>query len=298
MLGMKLVVPSIVLSLILPTMSQAQTVADVRPDVPLAAESAGWENVLNGLLSVFDHADILMLGEAHGRQVDQDLRLRLVRHPDFPARVQVVLIEQAGTELQDLLNRYVRGETVAEPELEPLRTIPAMFRALADAMREVNQALPLPRQVRLILGGSAGRPAERQAHAVSLLRREVLDAGRHAVVIFGAGHVWREHGGLTRMLREFAPGRVFVAEPLTPVASTTGPEAEALASALAAFDATLQSRTVPVLVFLRRKPDAAKLPANPFYVGQAMLPASVTIGDNDDAIVYFGQSREAGLFVR
>jgi hypothetical protein len=109
-----------------------------------------------------------------------------------------------------------------------------------------------------------------------LLRREVLDAGRHAVVIFRRGHVWREHGGLTRMLRELAPGRVFVAEPLTPVAGATGPEAEALVSALAAFDATLQSRMVPVLVFLRCRPDAAKLPANPFYMGQAMLPANVT----------------------
>jgi len=104
--------------LLLPTMSQTQTVGDVRPDVPLAAENAGWENVLSGLLSVFDHADILMLGEAHGRQVDQ-------------------------------------------PALEPLRTIPAMFRALADATREVNRTLPPPRQVRLVLGGSAGRPAER-----------------------------------------------------------------------------------------------------------------------------------------
>ena len=51
-------------------MSQAQTVGDVRPDVPLAAENAGWENVLSGLLSVFDHADIRMLGEAHvGRSI-------------------------------------------------------------------------------------------------------------------------------------------------------------------------------------------------------------------------------------
>jgi len=34
---------------------------------------------------------------------------------------------------------------------------------------------------------------------------------------------------------------------------------------------------------------AAALAANPFYLGQAMLSPSTTIGDLDDACVYFGR---------
>jgi hypothetical protein len=67
---------------------------------------------------------------------------------------------------------------------------------------------------------------------------------------------------------------------------------------VAALEATLKSKERPVLVFLRSKPDAAALVANPFYLGQAMLPDDVTIGDNDDAIVYFGRDSAAGGFVR
>ena len=36
----------------------------------LPSETAGWDNVVASLLSVVDRADVLALGEAHGRKVD------------------------------------------------------------------------------------------------------------------------------------------------------------------------------------------------------------------------------------
>jgi len=47
-------------------------------------------------------------------------------------------------------------------------------------------------------------------------------------------------------------------------------------------------------VFLERKPAAARLAADPFYLGQALLGPKITLGDNDDAVVYFGRDAEAG----
>ena len=35
------------------------------------------------LITVFDQFDILALGEARGKQLDSDLQIALVRHPDF-----------------------------------------------------------------------------------------------------------------------------------------------------------------------------------------------------------------------
>jgi hypothetical protein len=64
-----------------------------RVDFGLPAESVGWDDVLAGLLSTFDKADVLALGEAHGRQVDSDLRVRLIRHPDFAKKVRFIVVE-------------------------------------------------------------------------------------------------------------------------------------------------------------------------------------------------------------
>jgi hypothetical protein len=61
----------------------------------LPSETAGWDNVVASLLSVFDRADVLALGEAPGRKVDGELRLRLVRHPQFVNRVQWIVVEDA-----------------------------------------------------------------------------------------------------------------------------------------------------------------------------------------------------------
>src|SRR5215472_3637569 len=71
-----------------------------RPDARLAPETPGWDNVLASLLSVFDHADVLALGEAHGRAVDAELRLRLVRHPQFAAKVHSIVLEMSESGAQ------------------------------------------------------------------------------------------------------------------------------------------------------------------------------------------------------
>ena len=103
---------------------------------------------------------------------------------------------------------------------------------------------------------------------------------------------WEGAGGSVSVISDDLP------EPLTPVNGVTGAAAAELDDALAAFDATIASRGRPVLVFLRRKPNAARLVANPFYLGEAMLPDDVTLGDNDDAVVWFGLGADAGAFVR
>lgn len=276
-----------------------QAVRTSRPDVTLPAESEGWDAVLNGLVAVFDDADVLMLGEAHGRKVDSELRLRLIRHPGFLARVRYIIVEFASEPLQPVLDRYVRGDAVSASDTEALQVVPAMFRELFGVIREANQSLPASRRVRVLAGDPPPGTRDRNARPIALLRDEVLKARQKALVIYGSGHVWRHEGGITSALQDIIPDRVFVAETLAPVAvGQTGPQFDALDQALQMLEATLQSRERPVLVLLKNKPAAASLVANPFYLGQAMLRDNVTIGDNDDAIVYFGRSPEAGAFVR
>ena len=53
------------------------------PKVRLPDEAAGIDGVVGALISVYDQFDIVALGEMHERRIDSDLRIALVRHPDF-----------------------------------------------------------------------------------------------------------------------------------------------------------------------------------------------------------------------
>jgi hypothetical protein len=53
-------------------------------------ESAGVDGIVQTLISGYDQVDVLALGEAHGRKLDSDLRIALVRHPDFAKKVRSV----------------------------------------------------------------------------------------------------------------------------------------------------------------------------------------------------------------
>src|SRR5262245_24243265 len=83
---------SIAAMLVIPvSLLRAQSPAVVpRPNVRLPDEAAGVDAVVRGLIGVFDQADIVALGEAHMRKVDPDVRIALVRHPDFAKKVRSV----------------------------------------------------------------------------------------------------------------------------------------------------------------------------------------------------------------
>lgn len=86
-----------------------------RPSFRLPDEAAGIDGIVQTLISVFDQADIIGLGEAHGRRADSDLRIALVRHPDFAKKVRAIVVEFGSTTEQSTLDRYIRGENVSKP---------------------------------------------------------------------------------------------------------------------------------------------------------------------------------------
>ncbi|HET9832168.1 MAG TPA: hypothetical protein VFP91_10675 [Vicinamibacterales bacterium] len=230
-----------------------------RPDVRLPAETAGWDNVVTTLLSVFDRADVLALGEAHGRNVDAELRLRLVRHPEFVNRVQWIVVEDARSD----------------------------YGGLRQAIDLINLS-SASQKLHVIVNETAGSAPNRNQFAIDAIRDRVSRGGK-VLVVYGSGHVWHREGGITTALDRLLPGRTFVAEVLAPVnVRSTGREAQELDASLKALEDTVSAPERPVLILLRGT-RAATLVANPFYLGQAMLSPSTTIGDLDDACVYFGR---------
>src|SRR4051794_5985467 len=83
------------------------------PKVRIPDESPGIKGIVRTLISAFDHVDVVALGEAHQRKLDSDLRIALVRHPDFPKKVRYIVVEFASTTEQATLDRYIRGENVS-----------------------------------------------------------------------------------------------------------------------------------------------------------------------------------------
>src|SRR5215472_10125179 len=91
------------------------------PKVRLPDETAGIDGIVGALMSVYDQFDVVALGEMHERRIDSDLRIALVRHPDFARKVRTIVVEFATTTEQTTLDRYIRGENVSRAELKRVR---------------------------------------------------------------------------------------------------------------------------------------------------------------------------------
>ena len=286
----------------------------------LPDESIGIDEIVRTLISVFDKADIVALGEAHLRKLDSDLRIALVRHPDFPRRVRSIVVEFASTTEQATLARYIRGENVSRAELQQVwKTTTQANNGIWDdpiyadffaAVRDVNSKLPADARIR-VLGGDPG-PGDnrsREVAALSVIKEQVLQKHGKALVIYGAGHFYRafdadylshagEDIGLARMLETEDRGRIFSVIPLgyrlgvPPGVTVAEPDYQK-------FDRALKTQTRPVLISLERPP------FRDFKVGEFLgrtlftcLPpggcrsvfqgSTLTLGQMADAVVYVG----------
>ena len=66
---------------------RAQSPQSAAPsNLGLPDEAAGLDGIVRTLISAFDQADVLALGAEHGQKLDSDVRIALVRHPDFPKK--------------------------------------------------------------------------------------------------------------------------------------------------------------------------------------------------------------------
>jgi hypothetical protein len=250
--------------------------AQAPPQVRLPDESAGLDGIARTLISVFDQADIVALGETHQWRLDTDLRIALVRHPDFAKKVRSIVVEFGSTTEQPTLDRYIRGENVPSAQLEQVWKTTTqgangpwdspVYAEFLAAVRDVNSRLPADARIR-VLGGDPG-PGDgrsRETAAVSVLKEQVLQKHGKALVIYGAAHFYRamprdylsmmgEDIGIARMLDIDYPGRTFVVLPLggrldIPPGATVRIDAD-----YRKFDRALKTQARPVLVPLQQLP--------------------------------------------
>lgn len=284
---------------------------------PIPEESAGLDGIVRTLISAFDHVDVVALGEWHGRiPLDSEVRIALVRHPEFAKKVRSIVVEFASTTEQAVLDRYIRGENVPRAQLErvwktttqPIWDSP-IYAVFFEAVREVNAKLPPGARIR-VLGGDPG-PGDkrsREAAAFAVLKENVLQKREKALMIYGAAHFYRAlpkdylssmgaDTGLARLLEAGYPGRTFAVIPIGPLDRPNAVKAD-VEPDFGKFDRAIKPKVRPVLARLDRAP-FRDLSAEEF-LGRTLTTcrgaggcasvfkgSSLTLGQMADAFIYF-----------
>ena len=259
----------------------------------LPDETTGLDQIAQTLVSAFDQFAFVALGENHWNKMDSELRIALVRSPEFAKRVRFIVVEFGSTAQQQTLDRYIRGEDVPLAELQQVWKTTSqpdgswdspVYAEFYAAVREVNKKLPPAAQIRVLAGDPpAGSPLGRDGFAFSILQEQVLKTHAKALVIYGAGHVLRAKVGpvdrITQRLETGYPGQTYV------VITEGGPHAE-----YQEFERVLKTRARPVLVPFGKPPFRdLSVPAFPGL--------GLTRGQIADACVYFGMSPEVDVRV-
>jgi hypothetical protein len=279
---------------------------DLRPKMDLPAETVGIDRIVSTLISAFDRVDVVALDDTRQRKVDSDLRIQLIRTPEFARKVHLIIVEFANTADQSILDRYINGENISLEQLQHVwrnTCCPAVWDSplYADffaAVRDVNKSLPARKRIRVLAGDPPAEiPAtQRDVTAVSVLKRQGLDKAGKALLIFGGGHLSYAGGALTSAMQGWRRGRTFV------VFIRGGKD-----PGYAPFDLALKSRTRPILFSVTRPP-FSNFSTDFLAAGSKVLVSGVwvdvvprggaTPGQEADAWVYLGSSPDAEDFVR
>lgn len=256
---------------------------------------------VTGVLDAFAQHAVVALGEGpHGNERGHRFRISLIRDPRFAATVNDIVVEFGNARYQALMDRFIAGEDVPRNDLREIwqnTTVPGptwdvpIYEEFFREVRSVNGALPPSRRLRVLLGDApidwtaVRGPADvytfsvqKDRHAGSLVKREVLAKKRRALVIFGDGHL---------------QGRGFAPASLTnvlerPPSATKVFAISASAAPLARMQPDVTRWAVPSLARIRgtslgRQPYARFYPLPP-----AVGWSTVLLQDQFDAVLYLG----------
>ena len=76
---------------------------------PQTDSREAFADVSNALLLQFDKHDLVALGEWHNSREDQDLRIKLIRNPQFSKKARNIVVECGNALYQETLDRFIAG---------------------------------------------------------------------------------------------------------------------------------------------------------------------------------------------
>jgi hypothetical protein len=188
------------------------------PHAPLPAQepTSRANRSAAAILDAFRSHPVVLLGESHRSANFSAFLHTLLAKPELADRVNDIVIESGSVRFQPLLDRYIRGDSVPYDSVrlvwrnttQLLAWDSPVYEEVLRTVRALNRTLPPARQLRVIAGDppvdwpnvrvAADFPpsfGDRDWQAVDVLEHEVLDRGRHALVIMGSVHVYRRPPG-------------------------------------------------------------------------------------------------------
>jgi hypothetical protein len=261
----------------------AQTQSDLCPS---PATKARLQPLVKSIIAAWDNFDVVCLGEDHGSKNDSDLRIALIEDPDFARKVRVIMIESANIAHQDVLDRFVlEGEEMSREQLSVVWRdangaevwAAPIYEAFIQSVRKINLGVSREQRVRLLAGDNP-KENNRGRSIREAVSREILDKKLKGLTIYGAGHCVNYGGGYPGEIGDKYPGRIWSAFQFFNV--------EDGRRVLGLGDA-------PALIPIKGT-DKAKLPSGKmFFLGR--YNDNLTLGDNADAIVYFGNVKDVKI---
>jgi hypothetical protein len=193
--------PQVISALLLSVPVSVLAVQTGKPATPVDPAGA--------IVEAFRTHDIVAVTDPHGYVQVQAFLLSLLRDPRLPTVVSDIVIESASARYQDVLDRFVRGDDVPEQVLRKawedhtvVNNLGVQAEELIRAVRSVNAGLQ-ERKLRVIAGdppidwdnitpGDRRRWTElRDSYPADVIRRQLIERGRRALVIYGQGHLQR-----------------------------------------------------------------------------------------------------------
>lgn len=265
--------------------------------------SCGTNNLnrsFDSILDLYERYDVVHLGERHWNMTDYNFRISFVNYPRFAEIVDDIVIESGNYLYQDILDKYILElKDVPKSELQnvwrnhvsPTGAWDAViYKEFINEVRAVNENLAPGDRIRVIASDppidwskvhtvNEWLPflCQRNTHAPEVIKSEVIDKGRKALVIYGGAHFYRSDeffdvpGRLLTNLEELIEEPIFTIQPLS--------GDDILAKR---FQETVTSSNVPLFLNLKSS-EYSELNASLFFGAVAG-----SLGGFTDGILYLG----------
>jgi len=166
------------------------------------------QDATKGILAAFNKYEVVGIHAAHGGKDLDDYILSLLQAPEFPTKVNDIVVECGNSRYQSALDRYIAGEDVSVQEMqhvwrdttELMCSLSGFYERLFPLVRRINRQLAPDKRLRVLAADppldwatvKSGRdvPAEgRDVTITAVMKDEVLAKHRKALMLFGLMHL-------------------------------------------------------------------------------------------------------------
>ena len=167
----------------------------------------------DAVIDAFRRHRVVAVGEIHGQQEHHDAIMTLLLDPRLPSVADDIVVEFGNALDQPTMDRFVSGAAVEDRDLRLIwrNTTQSPGNTWDSPMYEQFLRTARAAGMRVLLGdppvdwavvtrsGDLDPFRDRNTHTVSVVRREVIDRGRRALICYGTGHVSRDGDMIPRI---------------------------------------------------------------------------------------------------